>query len=163
MSQLATTKNTASFETLSSPAVHLCADGTDVATPRKVDLTIDADDDLERLVDEDPASLAERRTIAIAFHALTDGRGYSQAQRLRRDFGFTGEIRAVGDVGIDQLHYLARAGFDTFVLREGTDRGAAIAALQRFSHFYVGVNALPGSAALTGVGAKELLFDPGVR
>jgi phosphoadenosine phosphosulfate reductase len=51
--------------------------------------------------------------IAIHFPKFTDGRGYSQARQIR-DFGFSGELRATGDILYDQLQLLARCGFDAF-------------------------------------------------
>ncbi len=56
--------------------------------------------------------------IAIEFPSFTDGRGYSFAVHLRRQ-GFSGELRAVGDVYSDVLHYLLRCGFDSFELKPG--------------------------------------------
>jgi uncharacterized protein (DUF934 family) len=50
--------------------------------------------------------------IALAFPAFTDGRAYSKAVRLRQQHGFDGEIRAVGDVLIDQVAFMQRCGFD---------------------------------------------------
>ena len=50
--------------------------------------------------------------VALAFPAFTDGRAYSKAVRLRQQYGFAGEIRAVGDVLLDQLAFMQRCGFD---------------------------------------------------
>ena len=50
--------------------------------------------------------------VALAFPAFTDGRAYSKAVRLRQQCGFQGEIRAVGDVLLDQLAFMRRCGFD---------------------------------------------------
>lgn len=73
--------------------------------------------------------------VAIDFPAFGDGRGFSLAVRLRKDFGFKGEIRAVGNVIPDQALFLLRAGFDTVEATE--ERIAAFeAALSRFSAFY---------------------------
>jgi len=55
--------------------------------------------------------------IAVAFPKFTDGRGYSQARQLRGTYGFTGELRATGEVLFDQLQFLARCGFDSSRLR----------------------------------------------
>jgi uncharacterized protein (DUF934 family) len=55
--------------------------------------------------------------VAIEFKAFTDGRGYSSAALLRERLGYTGEIRAEGDVLRDQAFYLQRAGFNAFVPR----------------------------------------------
>ncbi|WP_420960231.1 DUF934 domain-containing protein [Brucella sp. IR073] len=51
--------------------------------------------------------------IALQFPAFNDGRSYSKAQILRERHGFQGELRAVGDVLIDQVVLMLRAGFDT--------------------------------------------------
>ncbi len=63
----------------------------------------------------DPATdgIARLGVIALAFPKFTDGRAYSTARRLR-EAGFTGEIRATGDVLLDQLPLMLRAGFDAF-------------------------------------------------
>ncbi|WP_226017206.1 DUF934 domain-containing protein [Novosphingobium sp. FKTRR1] len=52
--------------------------------------------------------------VEVNFPAYTDGRGYSAA-RILREHGYTGELRAVGDVLIDQLSHMRRCGFDAFV------------------------------------------------
>jgi uncharacterized protein (DUF934 family) len=57
--------------------------------------------------------------IAIDFPAFNDGRGLSLAVLLRTRYGFTGELRAVGDVHPDMMHYMRRCGFDTFQMPEG--------------------------------------------
>lgn len=89
---------------------------------------------------EDPAALAGRLASAarveVNFPKFSDGRGYSIARLLRERHGYTGELRAVGDVQRDQLFYLSRVGFDAFLLREGEDAEAALAALADFSEAY---------------------------
>ena len=57
--------------------------------------------------------------IALQFPAFTDGRAYTQAQLLRRRAHYTGVLRAVGDVRIDQLQLMQRCGFDQAVLAPG--------------------------------------------
>lgn len=81
----------------------------------------------------DPAGIAH---IAIDFPVYTDGRGYSLAQLLRTQYGWHGELRAVGDVMIDTVHYLARCGFDSFAVKPGHDPEAALAALKSFTVHY---------------------------
>lgn len=90
--------------------------------------------------DADPRalSLAGVDRIDLQFPKFTDGRAYSQAFLLRRRLGFTGEIRATGDVLIDQLVQMQRTGFDVAVLREGVDASAAQRQFDRFSAFYQG-------------------------
>ena len=76
--------------------------------------------------------------IDLHFPKFTDGRAYSQAFLLRRRLGFQGEIRATGDVLIDQLVQMQRSGFDVAVLRAGLDASAAQRQFDRFSAFYQG-------------------------
>ncbi|MCS5635213.1 MAG: DUF934 domain-containing protein [Myxococcota bacterium] len=58
--------------------------------------------------------LAHLALVALDFPAFTDGRAYSSARLLRERYGFAGEVRAVGDVLIEQLHFMDRAGFNSF-------------------------------------------------
>ena len=90
--------------------------------------------------DTDPRSVALEnvKRIDLYFPKFTDGRAYSQAFLLRRRLGFKGEIRATGDVLIDQLVAMARTGFDVAVLREGLDANAAQRQFDRFTAFYQG-------------------------
>ena len=76
--------------------------------------------------------------IDLQFPKFTDGRAYSQAFLLRRRLGFTGELRATGDVLIDQLVQMQRTGFDVAVLKEGVDASAAQRQFTRFAGFYQG-------------------------
>jgi len=90
--------------------------------------------------DADPRTLdlAGTTRIDLDFPKFTDGRAYSQAFLLRRRLGYTGEIRATGDVLIDQLVQMQRSGFDVAVLREGVDATAAQRQFDRFEGFYQG-------------------------
>ena len=54
--------------------------------------------------------------VALEFPAFRDGRAYSYARLLRERHGYGGEIRAVGDVLREQLHFMVRVGFDAFEL-----------------------------------------------
>ena len=94
---------------------------------KTIEIPNDAD---PRLVD-----LAGVQRIDLHFPKFTDGRAYSQAFLLRRRLGFRGEIRATGDVLIDQLVHM---GFDSAVLRAGVDASAAQRQFERFSAFYQG-------------------------
>ncbi len=62
--------------------------------------------------------LARFALVAVAFPKFTDGRGYSLAHQLRSNFGFAGELRAIGEVLFDQLQFLARCGFDSFEITD---------------------------------------------
>jgi uncharacterized protein (DUF934 family) len=93
-----------------------------------------------RLSPDDDAALLEPylqqiQLIEIAFPKYTDGRGFSQAQLLRRRFGYEGELRAVGHVLRDQLFYMNRSGIDAYE----TSRAAlseVIDALKEYSEVY---------------------------
>jgi len=75
--------------------------------------------------------------IDLNFPKFTDGRAYSQAFMLRR-LGFKGEIRATGDVLVDQVLQMSRTGFDSAVLKAGQDLAVAQRQLARFAGFYQG-------------------------
>ena len=74
--------------------------------------------------------------VDLQFPAFTDGRAFTQAYLLRRRRGFTGDIRATGDVLIDQLVQMQRTGFSSAVLREGVDPADAQRQFERFGGFY---------------------------
>ncbi len=82
------------------------------------------------------ADLESVALVAISFPSFTDGRGYSQARLLRERYSFKGEVRAVGEVLIDQLFYLQRCGFDSFALRDDQDLVSALQAFRSFSDSY---------------------------
>lgn len=90
--------------------------------------------------DADPRTLSLEGVARIDLHfpAFTDGRAHSQAFLLSRRLGFRGEIRATGDVLVDQLPLLARNGFTTAVLRADQDLAVAERQLERFKSYYQG-------------------------
>ncbi len=90
--------------------------------------------------DVDPRGVAldALERIDLHFPKFTDGRAFSQAFLLRRRLGFTGEIRATGDVLVDQLEQMRRCGFDCAVLRADQDPANAQQQLDRYTAFYQG-------------------------
>lgn len=90
--------------------------------------------------DQDPAADAEALKavplIALDFPKFVDGRAYSYAQVLRRRVGYTGEIRATGDVLRDQLRYMWRCGFNAFEVRADKSIDDALKAFDEFSVDY---------------------------
>jgi uncharacterized protein (DUF934 family) len=74
--------------------------------------------------------------IALHFPKFNDGRAFSQARQLRERHGFTGELRATGQVLRDQLMFMARCGFDAFEVAKGEPVEAWEAALAEFTVFY---------------------------
>jgi uncharacterized protein (DUF934 family) len=74
--------------------------------------------------------------IAVDFPKFADGRGYSIAYNLRARLGYTGELRAIGDVLRDQLFYMSRVGFNAFAVRADRDIHDALKGLTDFSEPY---------------------------
>lgn len=96
-----------------------------------VSVRIEAGDDVRRLL---PA-LERVRLIEIDFPRFRDGRGYSTAQILRES-GYTGELKAVGDVLVDQLLFMRRCGFDSFAPDAPFDDVVAARALAAYPFYY---------------------------
>lgn len=70
-------------------------------------------------VEEIESLLPYLALVTLEFPAFTDGRAYSQARQLRATLGYTGELRATGNVLADQAAFMWRVGFDSFDI--GTD------------------------------------------
>jgi uncharacterized protein (DUF934 family) len=92
--------------------------------------------------DADPialqADIAKAAIVDLHFPKFTDGRAYSQAALIRKRLGFKGELRATGDVLVDQLQLMQRTGFSTAVLRDDQSMAAAERMLSLFGDFYQG-------------------------
>lgn len=82
------------------------------------------------------ADLGRFQVVAVDFPKFADGRGYSLAYNLRARIGYTGELRAIGDVLRDQLFLMQRVGFDAFAVREDKDIHDALKGLSDFSEVY---------------------------
>ena len=63
--------------------------------------------------------LKRLQMVALVFPKFADGRAFSTAAMLRQHYGFGGEIRAVGEVLVDQYPLMRRAGFDAFEIASG--------------------------------------------
>ena len=74
--------------------------------------------------------------IAVNFPTFMDGRGFSVATLLRSRYNYSGELRAIGGVIRDQLFYLKRSGFNSFVLNNQSNLEGALESLQDFSETY---------------------------
>jgi uncharacterized protein (DUF934 family) len=90
--------------------------------------------------DADPRllTLTGLKRIDLHFPKFTDGRAFTQAYVLRRRMDFRGEIRATGDVLVDQLVQMQRTGFSSAVLRADQSLEAAHAQFDRYPDFYQG-------------------------
>ena len=92
---------------------------------------IEPGDDARELVPH----LERLALVEVNFPAFGDGRGYSSA-RILREAGYEGELRAVGDVLVDQLAYMCRCGFDAFEPDQQLDMDDVEAAFDRWPDVY---------------------------
>ena len=92
---------------------------------------LDPADDARQLI----PVLGRVRLIEVAFPKYRDGRGYSSAKILR-EAGYTGELRAAGDVLLDQIVFMRRVGFDSFAPAQPLDEDRVAEALARFPFVY---------------------------
>lgn len=79
--------------------------------------------------------LERLRLIEVNFPVFTDGRGFSSA-RVLREAGYTGELRAVGELPVDHLALLRRCGFDAFAPQPPLNPADAEAAFARWADVY---------------------------
>ncbi len=73
--------------------------------------------------------------VEVSFPSFRDGRGYS-AGRILREAGYAGELRAQGDVLVDQLPLMRRCGFDSFAPEAEIDAGVLRRSLDRYDYRY---------------------------
>lgn len=93
---------------------------------------------LDNTVNPLEVSLDGVQVVQLHFPKFTDGRAFSQAFLLRRRLGFAGDIRATGDVLVDQLAQMQRTGFSSAVLRADQDAAVGELLLRHYSAFYQG-------------------------
>ena len=74
--------------------------------------------------------------VALEFPKFRDGRAYSYARLLRERYGFKGELRAVGEVLLEQLFFMLRTGFDAFEIESANPLSDYRTALADFSVWY---------------------------
>ena len=75
--------------------------------------------------------------VEVSFPTFRDGRGFSAA-RILREAGYSGELRAAGDIILDQIAYLTRCGFDSFAPEKPLNNADVEAALSRWPEHYQG-------------------------
>jgi uncharacterized protein (DUF934 family) len=102
------------------------AEGSNAAAVR-----IEPGDDVRALL----PYLGQLKLVEVSFPAFTDGRGYSAA-RILREAGYDGELRAEGDVLVDQLGLMRRCGFDSFAPTAALDPADVETALNRWADVY---------------------------
>lgn len=92
---------------------------------------LEPDDDARALI-----PFLDRLTlIEVAFPKYRDGRGYSAA-RILREAGYKGELRAQGDVLVDQIAFMRRCGFDSFAPEASLNPEAVARALSNYDQVY---------------------------
>jgi len=120
-----------------------------------VGVWLDAGEMLEDWGDTLEEDLAVLPVIALTFPVFGDGRAYSLARLLRERHGYKGELRAVGDVLIDQIQFMVRVGFDAFEPAQDLSPEDLTKAAQRFSAAYQRTQAGPAPAWELRRRAKE--------
>lgn len=115
-------------EPVSDPAVTVDSfgDQTNAAAVR-----LEPGDDARDLL----SHLARLKLVEINFPTFGDGRGYSAA-RILREAGYDGELRAVGDVLVDQIGGMRRCGFDSFAPDVALEPVDTLAAFERWPEVY---------------------------
>ena len=83
--------------------------------------------------------------VAVFVERFADGRIFSIGNLLRTRYGFKNELRAIGDVLRDQLFFLKRSGFNSYLIRADRNAQEALQSLKDFSEPYQGAvdNAQP--------------------
>lgn len=75
-------------------------------------------------VEDIAADINRFASLAVEFPQFTDGRGFSTARKLREEYGYEGEIRAIGDVLLDQIAFMRRCGVDAYCITNVATRAA---------------------------------------
>ncbi|MGB3847879.1 MAG: DUF934 domain-containing protein [Sphingopyxis sp.] len=99
--------------------------------PDATAVRVEAGEDARKLIPH----LDRLELVEISFPRFRDGRGFSSA-RILREAGYTGELRAEGDVLVDLLFFMRRCGFDSFVSQHSLNPADVEAALNRYTHVY---------------------------
>ncbi|HEY5071322.1 MAG TPA: DUF934 domain-containing protein [Caulobacteraceae bacterium] len=99
---------------------------------RQVGVRVRPDEAVEGLA----GALPRIAVVALEFPKFRDGRAFSAATVLRERLGYVGEVRAVGDVLLEQAKFMVRCGFTAFEPADGAGADEWTAATRRFRHVY---------------------------
>ena len=99
---------------------------------RRVGVVVEAGESVESLAYD----LPRISVVALVFPKFRDGRSYSAAMVLRTRLAYAGEVRAVGDVLLEQAPFMIRCGFDAFEPADGAKADQWTRAGHRFRHVY---------------------------
>ena len=117
-----------------------------------VSVRLEAGDDVRLL-----APVLDRiRLVEVDFPKFRDGRGFSSA-RILREMGYTGEIKATGDVLVDLIYFMRRCGFDSFAPDFPFNDEDVQAALTRYPYVYQ--DAADGAVPIWRLRHPELQHD----
>lgn len=95
---------------LSEGAEYLSVEDAKGSSETNLAVRVEPADDVHALSDK----LENIALIAVNFPAFADGRAFSHAALLRDRLGFKGEVRAFGQVLLDQVPLMLRCGIDSF-------------------------------------------------
>ena len=99
---------------------------------RQVGVRLEPAEEVEALAYD----LPRLAVVALVFPKFRDGRAFTSARLLRERLGFTGQVRAVGEVLREQAGFMVRCGFDAFEPADGATPAEWEAAADRFRHVY---------------------------
>ena len=103
-----------------------------IGANRPVGVRVQADEEFEALAYD----LPRIAVVALVFPKFRDGRHYSAARLLRERYRYAGEVRAVGDVLLEQARFMIRCGFDAFIPADGSTPEDWAQAASRYRHVY---------------------------
>ncbi len=103
-----------------------------LAQGRAVGVRIEPDEAVEDLT----PFLPRLAVVALSLPKFRDGRAFSSAHILRTRLGYTGQVRAVGEVLREQAGMMARCGFDAFEPSDGSSPEAWAKVVNRHRHVY---------------------------
>jgi len=99
---------------------------------RQIGVRVASHEAVETLADD----LPRLAVVALEFPKFRDGRAFSAALILRERLDYGAEVRAVGDVLLEQAKFMVRCGFDAFEPADGSTAAQWTAAAHRFRHVY---------------------------
>ena len=102
------------------------------AQGRRLGVRLKPDEGVETLAPD----LDSVAVVALQFPKFRDGRAFSSAALLRGRYGYSGEVRAVGEVLRDLAKDMVRSGFNAFEPSDGSDPQAWSQAAFRYRHVY---------------------------
>ena len=116
-----------------NPAHHQNTDVRERANKGEIGVWFAADEDILKHSAIIEAGKTLWPVVGAHFPIFRDGRSFSTAALLRDRFSWEKQIRAIGDVLIDQLLQGARVGFDAFELRPDQNLDVALKQFDLFS------------------------------